>query len=601
MFKNLKIKAKIMLSFAVILAVTIGIVLVAYSGLSKANTNADNLANIEVEALQSVLSCRINVLTGARIVRDMAMETDLTAQNALYVQYQTVLSSFDDEIAQLENVLVGDQSTLQTYKSQVATWETVALSIMQQIMSGDSLGGALRIINECTPTLTQLSTTAATLNTQIDGNLSDTIAANLQQTTILQYLTIGLLGVGIIIVLVVSTTLSNSIVVPVEQVEAAAKALAKGDLSAKITFHSNDELGSMADSMAESMATLSTYIHDISSTLSTFASGSFNITVSKPFIGEFESIESSFKNFSLQMSDTLSQINISSDQVSNGSEQVSMGAQALSQGATEQASSVEELSATIADISEKINSNANDAKSANALVNSCGDGIATSNEKMKQMIEAMSDISDKSAQIGKIIKTIDDIAFQTNILALNAAVEAARAGAAGKGFAVVADEVRNLAQKSADAAKNTTVLIEGTVEAVSNGTKIADDTAQSLLAIVEDVNNATEMMINISNASTEQANSAEQITIGMDQISAVVQTNSATAQESAAASEELSAQSQTLKDLIAKFKFSDDYSSTSYSAPTPSYSSSSTSSSSSNEITYDATAFSNYTPNSNKY
>ncbi|MEG2769394.1 MAG: methyl-accepting chemotaxis protein, partial [Oscillospiraceae bacterium] len=242
-----------------------------------------------------------------------------------------------------------------------------------------------------------------------------------------------------------------------------------------------------------------------------------------------------------------------SEQVASGSDQVSSGAQALSQGATEQASSIEELSATIQAVSNQIKDNANNAKMASELSSMAGKEVQNGNEHMQSMIVAMEDISSTSNKIGKIIKTIDDIAFQTNILALNAAVEAARAGSAGKGFAVVANEVRNLAGKSAEAAKNTTSLIESSINAVANGTKIADETAMSLKVVVEKSNLVLQKVEEIAEASAEQANSVVQITTGVDQISAVIQTNSATAEESAAASEELSSQSQMLKDLVGKF------------------------------------------------
>ena len=242
------------------------------------------------------------------------------------------------------------------------------------------------------------------------------------------------------------------------------------------------------------------------------------------------------------------------EQVNLASEQVSNGAQLLAQGATEQAASVEDLSIIIGDMTEKININAQNAQDAEILFKSTTNATMESNEKMKEMILAMTEISEKSNEISKIIKTIDDIAFQTNILALNAAVEAARAGEAGKGFAVVADEVRNLAQKSAEAANNTTVLIEGTVEAVNNGSKIADETAKSLIEIVEASGKTTDMMINIAKASKQQALSAQSIRESIEQISSVVQTNSATAEESSAASEELNVQSRLLKEIVDKFE-----------------------------------------------
>ncbi|MEG0019434.1 MAG: methyl-accepting chemotaxis protein, partial [Oscillospiraceae bacterium] len=203
----------------------------------------------------------------------------------------------------------------------------------------------------------------------------------------------------------------------------------------------------------------------------------------------------------ISLSETLGSIKLSAEQVSSGSDQVASGAQALSQGATEQASAIEELSATIAEMSHQIEGTAGNAQKANGFAQQAGVGVSSGNEKMNEMIVAMSEISSKSNEIGKIIKTIDDIAFQTNILALNAAVEAARAGSAGKGFAVVADEVRNLAQKSAEAAKNTTALIEGSITAVAKGTQIADDTAKALEVVVEKSSQVTDIIAQISTAS----------------------------------------------------------------------------------------------------
>ena len=258
------------------------------------------------------------------------------------------------------------------------------------------------------------------------------------------------------------------------------------------------------------------------------------------------------------LSNTLTQVQQISEQVAEGSDQVSSGAQNLSEASAEQASSVEELAATITEISENIKRTADNAKEASEKVYSAQDALTVSNDQMQEMIQAMSVISHKSEDIGKIIKTIEDIAFQTNILALNAAVEAARAGEAGRGFAVVADEVRNLASKSAEAAKNTTGLIEGTIEAVNNGTDIANRTAQALVETVESAGTVVTYVDDISTSAAEQAESIFQVRQGVDQIAGIVQTNSATAEESAAASEELSAQAQTLKNLVEVFNLRKD-------------------------------------------
>lgn len=239
------------------------------------------------------------------------------------------------------------------------------------------------------------------------------------------------------------------------------------------------------------------------------------------------------------------------------SSQVAAGAQALAQGTTEQASSIEELSSTIAEISQKINNTANNAHLANLEAMSTNEVVSNSNNQMQEMKNAMNNINAKSAEISRVIKTIENIAFQTNILALNAAVEAARAGSAGKGFAVVADEVRNLAQKSAAAAKNTTVLIEETIQAVKHGADIADINSQTMLNVVDGSNKVRDFLNEIARASKEQSDAVSQITIGVDQIFSVIQNNSAMAEESAAASEELSSQAQLLLTHIGKFCLND--------------------------------------------
>lgn len=333
--------------------------------------------------------------------------------------------------------------------------------------------------------------------------------------------------------------------------------LASGDLQSPMPdIKGQDETGRLASATASIVHTMTGIITDMHWGLKELASGNFTADsqAKELYVGDFKSLADSMYQLISQLTGTLTQINESAEQVASGSNQVAAGAQALSQGTTEQAAAVQELAATINDIAEHVTYNAQIAEDASKKATETGNQLMQSNQRMQDMIQAMAEITTSSNEINKIIKTIEDIAFQTNILALNAAVEAARAGEAGKGFAVVADEVRNLASKSSEASKNTAVLIESSLRSVEHGAKISHETAEALLTAVEGAKVVTETIDQISHASSKQSASITQVTQGIDQISSVVQTNSATAEESAAASEELSGQADMLNNLIGEFR-----------------------------------------------
>ncbi len=353
-------------------------------------------------------------------------------------------------------------------------------------------------------------------------------------------------------------SISNTIANPVIECAERLKMLSEGDLHTEVAATDrNDEVGLLIRSLSTTIKGMNVIINDISFQLGAISEGDFSHNIDKEYNGDFNSIILSMKKINSFLNAIVGQVNESAEQVASGADQVAGGAQALSQGATEQASSVEELSATLSEISEQINNNASNANKANEASLESSKQVAIGNNYVKEMNEAMLNISVTSKEIAKIIKVIDDIAFQTNILALNAAVEAARAGSAGKGFAVVADEVRNLASKSAEAAKTTTALIENSMKAVDKGTIISKQTEDILDSAVSKSETAAEMIEEISKASLNQAEAVSQVLAGIEQISAIVQTNSATAEESAATSEELSGQAQVLKELIEEIKLND--------------------------------------------
>lgn len=375
-----------------------------------------------------------------------------------------------------------------------------------------------------------------------------------QQSRVTVISVIAVIIAGFISSVLFAVSVAKAIARPIIRVNESARQLKEGNLNIQISADSQDEIGEMTQSFSDAADMMKKSIADITRGLTEIANGNFNITAGITFVGEFKLIEEAIKTITTKLSDTLGQINVAADQVSCGADQVSGGAQALSQGTAEQASSIEELAATINEISSQVQKTAGNAESAREKAKAVGTDMAYSNQQMQKMIEAMNEINSSSSEIGKIIKTIEDIAFQTNILALNAAVEAARAGSAGKGFAVVADEVRNLASKSAEASKSTSALIANSVRAVESGTKIAGSTAQSLSQSAAGAQEVVTLVEYIAADSKEQSDSISQITQGIDQISSVVQTNSATAEESAAASEELTGQAQMLRELVGNFQ-----------------------------------------------
>ena len=379
------------------------------------------------------------------------------------------------------------------------------------------------------------------------------------------YRSIVLILVLLAVVLIVSSLISfrvaTSISTPIRTCADRLRLLSEGDLSSETpVYERKDEIGTLSEATISIVDCLQDVIGDIDYLLGEMANGNFNVRTrgDELYRGDLLMVLKSIRKINRSLSSTLSQINTAAEQVSAGSEQVSSGAQALAQGATEQASAVQELSATVAEINSGVQQNSSAAKQAMEKANMAGDQVKLSDEKMEELRQAMNAILEGHQEIGQIIATIENIAFQTNILALNAAVEAARAGTAGKGFAVVADEVRNLASKSDQAAKHTKELIEHSAQNVEIGSRLSEEASLALSHTKDLSSDMLQLIDQVANNVITEAHSIAQISEGIDQISSVVQTNSATAEESAAASEELSGQSQLLKELVGQFTLRND-------------------------------------------
>ena len=385
--------------------------------------------------------------------------------------------------------------------------------------------------------------------------LRDSTQETMDSTTVMMQITTGIcLLLALVCLISLIYYVFTRAIDPIVEISRSSSVLGEGRLDLELAYSSQNELGQLADILRVSMATIGGYVSDINRIMGELANGNFDVSTSSDYIGDFKTIQASVDNLTNMLSRAMGSINASEMKISGNAEQLSSSAQSLAQGATEQASSVQELYATLDGISRSAQNNVETAAGAQERAQLTGEQVAESERKMEQMVSAMQDVSSSSEQIGQIITTIQNIAFQTNILALNAAVEAARAGEAGKGFAVVADEVRRLAAQSDEAAAATTKLIDNCVSAASRGSGIVDEVSAALRETMELVSRSNEDIGVIADAVREESESIAQVTEGIGQISAVVQTNSASSEESAAVSAELFAQANNLREQTSRFR-----------------------------------------------
>ncbi len=558
--KNLKIWKKLLLTFMIIIIMFCATVVLAITGLRQNADKYSEFYNVGYQVTNRVMSMRRGL---QMIVKDIAftmIETD-EAKNAEYLaDMEKELNLMNENATWLHSNFNGDAALLKEFETNIAN----AIAVQEEILElakTDMPAAEIKLLDEYQPLVERAVNSLINISAVVESEAESDYLSTVSMQRQLIFEELGIAGGALIITIILSIYLTRAITRPIRQLEKAAGQIVEGDFDIEVTYQSKDELGSLANAFKNMTSILEEVIADASRLLQEMSDGNFDVRTQaeERYVGKLQGLLLAIRKLNRDLSSTMGQINTSADQVASGSGQVSSGAQALAQGATEQAAAVEELAATIAGISQQVKDTAENARSARNQTSMAGDVVEECNRQMHDMMAAMEEITRTSDEIGKIIKTIEDISFQTNILALNAAVEAARAGEAGKGFAVVAEEVRSLANKSSVASNDTAALIEGSLEAVARGKDLAGATAESLSKVVEEVRVAAATVDKIADAAEEQAGAVEQVTVGVDQISDVVQTNSATSEESAAASAELSHQAEILKDLVARFRLRAEY------------------------------------------
>ena len=573
-FKNLKVRSKLLIAFIFVLVIALAANV--FTLINYVNNNAEYSAGIDaIEAeLGHVLAASSHYIRARMIIRELYYPNNkVTDINNLYTEMDSELTASENELTQLSQFVQGDLKTsidnimpmLERYHTDTKAVIGILLNAGDVDIESQAYRDAMRSAEDMTVGMT--TQYASILNSDIDGlsnsfivQLKDTSAALSDSTAQTTVVIIIILAIMAVIILLVALYVPSLISKPLISLTGfMQKAGDFGD----IDFNQNeldsiDKYGAQKDEIGRCIGAIAKFVDELNrerDTLEKIADGDLTITPS--LLSDRDRVGKSIAKVLDNLNSMFGEIQSSTAQVSTGSKQVADGAQSLAQGATEQAAAIQQLSSSIAEIAERTKENASIADQTAKLSATIKENAEKGSRQMAEMITAVSEINEASRNINKIIKTIDDIAFQTNILALNAAVEAARAGQHGKGFAVVAEEVRNLASKSAEAAKDTGDMIQNSMEKAEFGNRIAGETAVSLKDIVAGINESSQLIAEIASASEQQSLGISQINIGIDQVAQVVQQNSATAEQSAAASQEMSGQSDMLQQLIAQFRLKD--------------------------------------------
>ena len=558
-YKDMKLRSKFIFTLVLMtIMVTLLVGLAQFSFLKMSDMMVNDFVQIEYENMKSQMSMRKDIQS---INKRLLLAMYDPANNPVKEQREDFDSRFKDmrdRLSGLENTLE-DKTLLENLSTAMDALEKDSYALLDMLDKGDTAGAIAFYQKGFNATTSENFVSALSAVGKLSDEHSD---AKIQEAKELRAKESILLGVVFIIVILLYVfaflKLQRDITGRIGTVSKAIKRMRSGHLNIAFNkkYIGSDELGEMVDDFSALSGELKKIITDICAVLSEMSKGNFAVQSmdENMYVADYASILQSYREINQNLKNVFGSINQVAADVESGSEQIANGSVALSQGATEQASTLEELSASIYALSTRISAQAQKAGNVESYFGEVSEKISDENQQMGEMLLAMEEIEDKSNQVERIIKAIDDIAFQTNILALNAAIEAARAGVYGKGFAVVADEVRNLAGKSADAAAETSVLIESTINAVKKGVNIVDHAAKTLGDVMDGSEKSKEMVSEIAGSMVTDAKSISEVSKGLEEVSKVVQQNSATSEESSASSQDLNENAASLKEMISRIQ-----------------------------------------------